>query len=169
MTVTLHTQRLTLRLPQDSDWPFYRAYRMSARSTLNTDDKILAGTLFAALCGHWTLRGFGRFIAQDRESGRPIGHFGPLRPAGYPENELTWTLWDPAFEGRGLAQEAVLPTRKHAFTKLRWTTAVSYIDPANDRSQALAARLGARRDSLAAVPQGETIQVWRHPIEEALA
>ena len=43
-----------------------------------------------------------------------------------------------------------------------WTSAVSYIDPANARSQTLAARLGAVRDLTAANPYGDATQVWRH-------
>ena len=163
MTITLSTPRLTLRPPQDSDWPAYRAYRLSSRSTVVAEDKGMIWGMFAALFGHWDIRGFGRFIALDRQTAQPIGHFGSFRPAGHPENELTWTVWDAAHEGRGLALEAASATRDHAFADLGWTTAVSYVDPANSRSQALAARLGAVRDAGAAMPPYSTFEVWRHP------
>ncbi len=166
MTFALTTLRLTLRPPHDSDWPFYRAYRQSTRSTVLAEDEGLIWTMFAALFGHWDICGFGRFIAVDLKTAQPIGHFGPFRPAGHPENELTWTLWDNAHEGRGLALEAASATRDHSFTTLGWTTAVSYIDPANTRSRALATRLGACRDPQADVPQGPAIEVWRHSAAE---
>lgn len=155
----IDTARLTLRRPEDSDWPAYRAYRLSARSTAPMSEGA-AWTHFAAFFGHWTLRGFGRFIATLH--GRPIGHFGPFFPAGHPERELTWTLWDATLQGQGYAFEAAQAVRDHAFGPLGWTTAVSYIDPANARSQTLAARLGAVRDLTAANPYGDTTQVWRH-------
>lgn len=165
MTPALTTPRLILRLPQAGDWPFYRAYRFSPRSTLAGEDEGMAWTHFAAFFGHWTLRAFGRFIAQDRLTGDPIGHFGPFHPAGHAEGELTWTLWDASSEGQGLALEAASATRAHAFSTLGWTTAVSHIDAANTRSQALATRLGARRDETAMGPYGPAIQVWRHPVQ----
>lgn len=157
----IDTARLHLRRPEDGDWPAYRAYRLSARSTSPMSEGE-AWTHFAAFFGHWTLRGFGRLVAVLRATGQPIGHFGPFFPAGHPERELTWTLWDAGLEGQGLAFEGALAARDHAFGALGWTTAVSYIDPANTRSQALAARLGAVRDPAAPNPYGDATQVWRH-------
>ena len=157
----LQTARLTLRQPLAADWPAYAAYRQTARSTNHAMPVGEAWTHFAAFFGHWALRGFGRFIATLQ--GRPIGHFGPFFPEGHPEPELTWTLWDATLEGQGFAHEGALAVRDHAFGTLGWTSAVSYIDPANTRSQALAARLGARQDLAAPNPYGDATQVWRHP------
>jgi RimJ/RimL family protein N-acetyltransferase len=157
----IDTARLVLRAPVAADWPAYRAYRLSSRSTSAMPEGA-AWTHFAAFFGHWALHGFGRFIATLKDTGRPVGHFGPFFPAGHPERELTWTLWDPALEGQGLAQEAAAAARDHAFGALGWTSAVSYIDPSNARSQALAARLGAVRDRGAPNPYGDDTQVWRH-------
>jgi RimJ/RimL family protein N-acetyltransferase len=153
------TARLTLRQPVAADWPAYRDYRLTARSTSRMSQGE-AWTHFAAFFGHWSLRGFGRFIATLQ--GRPIGHFGPFFPEGHPERELTWTLWDASLEGQGYAFEAALAARDHAFRTLGWSTAVSYIDPENARSQALAARLGAVRDPVGTNPYGDDTQVWRH-------
>lgn len=159
----IETARLTLRPPQATDWPAYRAYRMSARSSIAVaGDEGQVWMLFAAFFGHWTLRGFGRCIAELKADGRPVGHFGPFFPAGHPERELTWTLWDAGLEGQGYAFEAAQAMRAHAFGALGWDGAVSYIDPANHRSQALAARLGAVLDPAAPNPYGDTTQVWRH-------
>jgi RimJ/RimL family protein N-acetyltransferase len=156
----IDTARLHLRQPLASDWPAYRDYRQSARSTNPPMPLGDAWTHFAAFFGHWALRGFGRFIATLQ--GRPIGHFGPFFTAAHPERELTWTLWDPTLEGQGYAYEAAQATRDHAFGALGWTSAVSYIDPVNVRSQALATRLGAWHDSAAPNPYGDATQVWRH-------
>jgi RimJ/RimL family protein N-acetyltransferase len=168
LSPVIQTERLILRPPVEADWPAYRAYRRSSRSTVapatGADD--MSWMLFAAFFGHWTLRGFGRFIITLRDDGRAIGHCGPLLPEGHPEPELTWTLWDGACEGRGLAFEAASAARDHAFATLGWTTAVSYIDPANQRSIALAHRLGARRDEHAHAPYAG-VHVYRHPAPEA--
>jgi RimJ/RimL family protein N-acetyltransferase len=158
----LTTPRLTLRAPQEGDWPFYRDYRLSDRSTVKGGDEGLAWVLFSAFFGHWAMRGFGRFIAVLRDTGRPVGHFGPFRPEPWPEPELTWTLWDSSLEGRGIAGEAAAATRDHAFRDLGWTTAVSYIETDNTRSQALARRLGAVPDASAPAPYAGAA-VWRHP------
>jgi RimJ/RimL family protein N-acetyltransferase len=158
----IETARLILRPPLESDWPEYRDYRMSARSTNREEGTGVVWTMFAAFFGHWTLRGYGRFIATLKDTGRPIGHFGPYFPEGHPERELTWTLWDGEMEGRGYALEAARAARDHAFGPLGWTTAVSYIDPDRVRSLTLAARLGAVRDPAAPNPYGDETQVWRH-------
>ncbi len=169
LTPLLTTARLVLRGPEAGDWPAYLAYRRSPRSTLGTNPA--TGEIwmnFAAFLGHWQLRGFGRFIIVDRVSGGAIGHVGPFFPEGWQEPELTWTLWDGAREGQGIAFEAAAAARDHAFRDLGWKTAVSYIDPANTRSQALARRLGAvheRTDPGHAKP----FQIWRHPLPERIA
>lgn len=153
----IDTPRLVLRRPDPGDWPAYRAYRLSPRTT-GAMDEHTAWTHFAAFFGHWQLRGFGRFVACLRDGGRPVGHFGPYFTAAHSEPELTWTLWDAALEGQGLAHEAALAVRAHAFGVLGWPTAVSLIHPANLRSQALARRLGATAENAAL---GD-LQVWRH-------
>lgn len=169
MTPVLTTERLILRAPHAEDWPAYLAFRRSPRSALGGN--LATGEIwsqFAAFFGHWALRGFGRFIITDRASGDAIGHVGPFFPEGWQEPELTWTLWNDAREGRGIAFEAARAARDHAFRDLGWKTAVSYIDLANTRSQALARRLGAvheRTDPGHAKP----FQIWRHPLPERIA
>lgn len=160
-TPVIETARLRLRGVVAGDWPAYRAYRLSARSTVTGADEGLIWTQFAAFAGHWALKGFGRFIIEQRATGLPIGHVGPYHPASHPEPELTWTLWSAAQEGQGFAREAAAAARDFAFVFLRWPTAVSYIEAANTRSRHLADRLGARLDAQAASPfrGGE---VWRH-------
>lgn len=163
----LETARLILRAPEAGDWPAYRAYRASPRSTFDGGfDEVLAWTHFAAFFGHWHLRGFGRFVLTLRADGRAIGHAGPFHPAGQAEPEITWTLWDPAFEGQGYACEAAAACRDHVFRDLGWPTAVSYITRGNGRSERLAARLGARPDP-AAPRHRDDLGVWRHLPPEA--
>jgi RimJ/RimL family protein N-acetyltransferase len=161
MTV-IETARLILRPPAPADWPAYRAYRLSPRSTIGEGvDETVAWNLFAAFFGHWTLRGFGRFTLLLKATGQAIGHAGPFHPEGQAERELTWTLWDAAFEGQGLAFEAAAAARDHVFGTLGWVAAVSYIVCGNERSARLAARLGATPDP-AAPRHRPDLTVWRH-------
>ena len=63
--------------------------------------------------------------------------------------ELGWLLYD-GYEGQGYATEAAAALRDWAFGTLGLETLVSYCDPDNAASIAVAERLGAVRDPLAA-------------------
>ena len=167
----IETERLILRAPRAGDEGPWMDFLETDRS------RFIGGTLprerswrsFGTVIGHWTLRGWGQYVLEDRATGAPIGMVGPWFPEGWPEHELGWTIWSVAHEGRGLAAEAMIPVRLHAYRVLGWTTAVSYIDPQNARSIALAERLGAVRDPDAAWPGEDETLVYRHPGPEALA
>jgi RimJ/RimL family protein N-acetyltransferase len=160
-TPVIETARLRLRGVQPGDWPAYRSYRLSARSTMQGAGEADIWTHFAAFAGHWALKGYGRFIIEHRASARPIGHVGPLFPDCHPEPELTWTLWAAGDEGQGFAREAAAAARDFCFVFLRFPSAVSYIETANARSRNLALKLGARQDPAAQAPYPAT-EVWRH-------
>lgn len=168
-TPVLHTARLRLRAPQARDWPAWRAFALSRRAALmGPFDAFSAWHAFGHAIGHWVLRGYGWFALTRRDEDEAIGLAGPWQPETWPEPEIGWALFDRADEGRGLAAEAVAAIRDFAFRTLGWTTAVSYIDPANARSIALARRLGARLDPAAPrLPAARAAQVWRHPAPEA--
>ena len=108
------------------------------------------------------LRGFGSFAVTRRNDDAASGRVGAYYPEGWPERELGWTLWRSDAEGRGYAYEAAQAARDWVFGNLGWSTAVSYINPANTRSIALAERLGAMRDPDAATPRDEPALVYRH-------
>ena len=42
-----------------------------------------------------------------KQTGQPVGHFGPMQWEDAGQVELTWSLWTAAAEGRGLATEAL--------------------------------------------------------------
>ncbi len=166
----LDTARLTLRVPQIADFEPFAAFAASERSRFVRPadyDRAKAWRGFGHMVGHWLLRGFGLFAVVERASGRTIGMVGPWFPEGWPEHEIGWTLYDGA-EGKGYAFEAAKAARAWAFAALGWPTAVSYIDPANHRSIALAERLGAQRDPAAGHPGETPVLVFRHPRPEVL-
>ena len=145
MTVTtaLSTARLTLRMPHASDLPAYTAYCASDRAHFVRGPFTApqAFEKFAAMAGHWTLRGFGRYVIE--RDGAPIGHVGPMQLDDSQEPELTWTLWNGAHEGQGLATEAALRVRDHLIRDLGWPQMVILIMPDNTGSVRLAERIGA--------------------------
>ncbi len=168
---TLSTERLSLRLPGADDWPVWEAFARSVRAQYigGPYDVGTAWRAFGHVIGHWVLRGYGSFIFTLKGSEEPLGMAGPWHPANWPEPEIGWTLWSAEAEGKGFAYEAAFAARAYAFKKLKWPTAVSYIDPGNARSIALARRLGATLDTDAATPRDdETTLVYRHPSPEAL-
>ena len=83
--------------------------------------------------------------------------------------EIGWTIWSTEAEGKGIAAEAARAAIDFAFRDLGWPTAVSYIAPGNERSIALAKRLGAVQDTTAPRPGDGSALVFRHPKPEALA
>lgn len=168
-TPVLETGRLILRAPHGGDWPHWQSFRASDRARFiggGPGQKPGASwRAFGHVIGHWSMRGFGMFVFCLRDQpDLPLGLTGPWFPDGWPERELGWTVWSAAAEGRGYVSEAARAARAHAMGTLGWQTAVSYIDPANARSIALAERLGARLDPSAATPDFDhPCLVYRHP------
>lgn len=164
-TPVLETERLILRVPQASDFEAFAPFVMSDRAqyTGGGSDKDIghAWRVLAILTGHWHLRGFGTFVAVLRETGAPVGSMGPWFPGNWPERELGWTIWSAEAEGTGLAHEGIRRIRAYVYDDLGWSTAVSYIDPANARSIALAEWLGCTLDTVADRVHPEDL-VYRH-------
>jgi RimJ/RimL family protein N-acetyltransferase len=171
-TFDLETDRLILRAPRGDDFEAWAAFATSdrARHIGGPHDRAVAWRAWGHVIGHWAMRGYGMFVLADKSApDSPLGMAGAWYPEGWPERELGWTLWSDRAEGRGFAREATEASRAHAFGTLGWTTAVSYIHPANSRSVALAERLGAVRDRDALCPDGKDCFVYRHPKPEGLA
>lgn len=167
----LETDRLTLRAPciDDAD-----AFAHFCADPVNT--RFIGGVLapwesWRYLCeviGHWSMRGFGRWIAVDRATGNPVGLYGLHFPSEWPEPEIGWMTFD-GHQKTGLAREAATAARRHAYGTLGWTTVISLIDPENVASVALAERLGAKRDRDFTHPRYGAMGVWRHPAPQEVA
>ena len=140
---TFVTDRLILRAPKVEDFEAYAEIVCSDRGRFmggpfSRED---AWADFCNATANWILHGHGLWT---------IGHAGDVAgfavlgfEPGDEEPELGFFLRD-RFERRGIAFEAAEVIRDHAFESLRWSTLVSYVDPANARSVRLAQRLGAR-------------------------
>ena len=167
-TPVLETERLTLRAFDAQDMAAGITYLMDPRTIYmgGPYTRAAAWDHCAMLVGHWAIHGFGLFVLCLKESNEAIGDCGFLMPGGYSEIELGWGIWHPELEGRGLVREAAEAVRAHAYGAMGLNTLVSYIDPDNARSIALAERLGCRLDADAAIPDlpdWEGTLVYRHP------
>jgi RimJ/RimL family protein N-acetyltransferase len=166
---TLATARLTLRPHRLEDFPAMAAFFASdaARYVGGPTNERRAWFGFAADVGSWELMGFGAWAIEENASGGFVGQVALAKPSFFPERELGWIVF-PAFQRRGYGREAALAVRDFAFGRLRWKTAVSYIDRDNAASIALARSLGAVEDPEAARWDAADV-VYRHPLPEARA
>ena len=167
-TPVIETERLTLRAFGPEDVADGVVFLMDERTKFmgGPYTRAAAWDHCAGLIGHWAIRGYGLFSMCLKGSDKAIGDCGLLQPGGYGEPELGWGLWRADLEGTGLVHEAATAVRAHAYGALGWTTLVSYVDPENTRSIALARRLGCRPDPEAGLPDlpgWEGTLVYRHP------
>ncbi len=159
----IETARLILRAGRETDLDALAAFYASDRAAYvgGPMDRVQSWLAIAAGLGHWLIRGYGMWTMEDRVTGLPCGRCGFIFREGWPEPELGWQVWD-GFEGNGLAHEAVVAARDHGARYFGLDSVVSYIDPANLRSQRLAIRLGAVHDGDTTL-LGGPVQAWRHP------
>ncbi|NJM83814.1 MAG: GNAT family N-acetyltransferase [Tabrizicola sp.] len=159
---TLTTERPTLRPPSEADFAAQLAFNDSTRTRFvgGRRDRQWVWRGLLANIGLWALRGYG-FYSVDTHQGDFIGRIGVTFRDDWPEREIGWHIWDPAFEGKGHATEAAFAARDHAFDVLGWGTAVSYIHRDNTASRKVAERLGAVIDATAERPDDNDV-VYRH-------
>ncbi|WP_316858095.1 GNAT family N-acetyltransferase [uncultured Cohaesibacter sp.] len=160
---TLETERLLLRSMTFEDWPRYFDLMASKRAQYmnGPHSKSAAWGMFCHDVALWHLFGHGALMIEDKETGSCLGQVGINGGPSYMEKELGWYVYEEA-EGKGYAFEAALCFRDWAFRTLGLETLVSYIEPRNERSIALAERLGAVLDPEAQRNVPEDL-VFRHP------
>ncbi|WP_247748312.1 GNAT family N-acetyltransferase [Ruegeria sp. R13_0] len=164
----IETERLFLRKPQSDDLAGWTTFFTSERARFVGGGKgktDLAWRVYAIFLGHWALHQTGPFVICRKDSQKAIGMAGPWYPNGWPEKELTWSIWSTENEGQGFAAEAVTALGTHAYEDLKWSRAVSYIDPDNAASIRLAERIGCVLDARAPTPDDDPTLVYVHPKE----
>lgn len=170
MIPVLTTERLTLRGPRLEDFEAYAAMRAEDRmaSIGGPQTRAEAWDEITAIAGQWVLRGYGRWIVTETGKDALLSLVGIYHPDKWPEPEIGWTVAATG-EGRGIAREAALAVRTHAYCTLGWRTIVSTIRPGNERSEALARRLGCRPDGTFRREGRPDLTIWRHPTPEDAA
>ena len=159
---TLFTERLVLRPPVLAHFPTYAAFLASSRSRFmgGPCQGLLAWGMFCHDLACWQMFGHGGLMIDLRANGQCIGQVGINHGPEFPEKELGWLLYE-GFEKEGYATEAARALREWAFNDLQLTTLVSYVDPGNLSSIAVAQRLGAVQDDTALRQDPEDL-VFRH-------
>ncbi len=167
---TLRTERLILRGPEARDFESFAAFFADKDHSWGFGgplDRNGAWRWFASMIGHWVLHGYGFWIAETHD-GDVVGFVGIWGPEGWPEPELGWVMFANA-QGKGYAFEAATEIRRYAYEVLGFETLSSNIFPGNERSVALAERLGAHYErSFENVSHG-TEWVYRHPNPDQLS
>jgi RimJ/RimL family protein N-acetyltransferase len=103
----------------------------------------MAWRKLAMMIGHWSLRGYGLWAAEEQASGAFAGYVGFWNPDGWPDFELGWTL-RRSFWGQGYATEGARAALRFGFTELDRPHVISLIQPGNAASIRVAGRLGER-------------------------
>lgn len=166
---TLETERLIMRGAKSEDFETFADFCASDRSKYNGGpaDRNDAWRGFAMMIGHWELRGYGMWWAEEKSTGAVAGRFGLWNPEGWLEAEVGWSVFD-GFEGKGIAYEGSLAARAYAYEHMGFTTLTSVIAPENTRSIKLAERLGATFEKEWTSPSGKSALIYRHPSKETL-
>ena len=141
----LTTPRLILREFRNEDFEAYAEFSADEEVmrylTGKPMTRVEAWRHMAMLVGHWTLRGYGPWAVEERETGRFMGRIGINHPEGWPALEVGWTLGRP-FWGKGYATEGARAALDYAFNVLNRDHVISLIQPQNLGSIAVAERLG---------------------------
>ena len=148
MAVEIETERLLLRAWRPDDFEDFA--RISAdpevmRYIANGQPatRSQAWRAMAVFVGHWVLRGYGLWAAEERGTGKFVGRIGLWSPEGWPGLEVGWLL-DRGYWGRGLATEGARAVLDYAFTTLHADHVISVIHPGNRRSIRVAEKIGER-------------------------
>ncbi len=144
---TLETERLILRGFRDSDIDAYAA--MVAEPEVaqfisvggQPMGRLDAWRSMALHLGHWQLRGFGQWVAEEKTTGAFVGRLGLYYPESWYGREVGYAIAREHW-GKGFATEGATRARDYAFEDLGWDEIISIISPANVRSVAVAERIG---------------------------
>jgi RimJ/RimL family protein N-acetyltransferase len=144
----LETERLWLRQFRDSDLDAYARITSDAETMRYVAsgepfDREQAWCSLGYLLGHWRIRGYGLWAAEEKASGALVGRIGLYRPADWPGVEVGWLVARERW-GEGFATEGGRAALAHAFTALGECRVISAILPENTASIRVAEKLGLR-------------------------
>ena len=159
----LATARLDLRPATLADFPLWAGIFAEPDSTPigGPVDAEAAWGAFCVYAAGWLLHGHGLWAVDRRADGALLGFVLLGLEWDDAEPEIGW-LFGAAARGQGYATEAAAAVRDHAAALLGPGAAVSCTAPGHAASEAVARRLGARRDPAAEAALGDGTRIWRH-------
>ncbi len=154
----LHTDRLTLNMPVESDFDGYASIVCGERGVHIGGPFTLeeAWLDFAQMTAGWIWRGYGALSIRTRGQSDYLGTVLVHHEFGDPEPELG-ALLTLAAEGRGIAAEAGAAMLAWAWENTTLESLCSYTDPDNERAIRALGRAGALR-----VDGPEGVATYRH-------
>jgi [ribosomal protein S5]-alanine N-acetyltransferase len=167
---TLRTDRLVLIPPSAVCDGLYTRFYTDANASRAYGGPLSSSAAWSRLAtdiGSWHLQGFGVWVIQRRLEGNLVGTCGFWQGEGWPR-ELTWWLL-PESRGAGLAYEASQAALSHAYGELRWDRVETYMNDSNASARALVLRLGGKKISRRAFPDGLERDVFHLPAPCAAA
>lgn len=163
--LSIETERLLLRVPEEEDWRALHAYWGDAESVRYTVGTPLtegqSWRTLAGAVGHWGWRGYGPYTLVQKAGGAVVGISGLWFPNDWPEPEIKWALV-PDARGRGYASEAARAVRAMAREHLPGVRLISLISVGNEASVRVALAVGARPEREMAF-RGTPAVIYRHP------
>jgi RimJ/RimL family protein N-acetyltransferase len=172
----IETERLLLRVPEDSDLEAWTAMfadpEVSRYLGPPIDSRDAVAAHIRAIRERHEVDEFGLLAVVRKEDGRVIGRSGflvwdtrtwtptTLCCAGkHAEVEIGWTFIRECW-GLGYATEAGAACRDRAFTTLGTRRVAAVIQPDNERSLAVARRLGMSHEQDIRTAKGFDAQLW---------
>ena len=144
----LRTERLLMRAwrDEDLDWFGRMMGDPAVAAALGHDGPVeppQAWRDMAFLAGHWALKGYGHWVLEKLDTGECVGRAGLLRPPGWPDLEVGWTV-APRALGQRLRARGGARRVRFAHDELGARHIVSLILPENVNSIRVAEKLGER-------------------------
>jgi RimJ/RimL family protein N-acetyltransferase len=117
---------------------------------------------------HYRGYGFGVWLAEDRETGEPVGRVGLSYHRAWPDDpEVGWWI-DPSRWGEGLATEAGEAAIEYAFEGLGFRRVVSLCTEDNLASRRVMEKLELRKLTEVPFPELDLV-LWVHARQRAAA
>lgn len=162
----IESERLILRTFRHEDWNDLFLYYSDEDTTRYTIGRTLneaeTWRTMAGMVGHWTLRGFGPYALEEKQSGKVIGVTGLWYPNDWPEPEIKWGL-AKTYHRQGYAYEAARRVKLMIKEFLPGTIPISLINCKNEPSIQLALALGCTAEKNILF-RGMECTIYRHTL-----
>ena len=165
MIPTIETDRLILRAPCEGDASAYAAFYADAETSAFYGGPLLehdAWGMMARDIGHWSLRGYGIWIMERRDTGAVVGGCGLMWPTGWPRPELTWWIL-PDARRMGFAKEASRGAIAFGYDRLGWDIVQTHMKDDNLAARALTQSLGGTVIAREPFPDGLDRDIFTLP------